>query len=105
MSEAKFTKGPWYVAGSLGHGILIRSASASREQIAVIYGSSVNPSGPFNAYMAAAAPAMYDALKWCINHLKQIEAEQFPDLPEEMRAFNSRRNAEIALASAEGRDA
>jgi hypothetical protein len=99
MAETSFTPGPWRVAGPVGHGIFVASED---QQIAVVYGSSVNASGPANAYLSAAAPDLYSALRWCVNHLDLIAKRDFPDSDEKGRRFNSTSAGLAALAKARG---
>jgi hypothetical protein len=54
------------------------------------------------ANIFAAAPDLLEALKHCVNHLNQICERAFPYSSPEERKFTSVRNAEAAIAKAEG---
>jgi len=45
---------------------------------------------------------MLQALKWCVNHLQQIEKRDYPGVEEKQRRFSSTATGLAAIAKAEG---
>lgn len=95
MSAPQFTPGPWEINGS-DHGFVIATEGHS---LAAVWPESLRGrkfDAKANAFLIAAAPELYEALKWALENIQGMIDED--DIP----SFVIRDQARAALAKARG---
>lgn len=87
----KHTPGPWRVSEGNGYNSSLYVMAGEAAEICEVFDDSEEMALPdkANACMIAAAPELYEALKWCADALQEVGVAYAP--------------AEAALAKAEGR--
>lgn len=98
---SKFTPGPWEAQLEAVRFVIQVDGVIGKRALAVTAGSE--PANPFNAYLIAAAPELYDALTGLLVPLEQVSADLKANgsaLNEVAETFIVR--AQAALAKARG---